>query len=149
MAYYSGTTDDIGRILKTLKIGEGTLDELLKSDVEAIQKDIDTKIDASLSNLYYTPLQQITRSGVTKFPDPIVYIAKRLVAADLILNSQVNVDTNVATTAQTIAAKVEKELFELGSKTVGSKKLDGQRVKTRIRFAPPNIFPSAEPLAPV
>jgi len=143
--YYSGTIDDLKRILKTLNIGSGTLDDLQTTNVEASQADIDQKIDSFLSNIYYTPLKQIVRSGVTKYPDPIPEIARRMVCADLILNTLVDIDTSVVGTAQGVIADARRELFELGSKLVGSTRLEGQREKTRNHFVPPGIAPASDP----
>jgi len=146
MAYYSGTLDEIKLVLRSLGIGEGTLDSLSPDQVYESQAYIDGQIDSILSEVYYVPLREITRSGVTKYPDPIPHIARRMVAADLIINTMTDVDQNVVQTAQNVDTDERNTMYEFASQTIGSRKLAGQLEKTRNHFAPPGIFPGPNPV---
>ena len=146
MAYYSGSVSDIKVVLRTLNIGSGTLDNLDEIAVAESQAKVDAEIDSTLSNLYYTPLSLITRNSVSKYPDPIPYMARRLVAADLIINSLVDVNANVVQTAQNVATSERQTLFEMGAGNVGSQRLAGQVCKSRNHFQPSGIVPSIPPV---
>lgn len=146
MVYYSGTVSDIQVVLRSLAVGSGSLDALNDTQVEESQKKVDGDINAALYVIYYTPLSQITRSGLTAYPDPIPAMARRLVAADLILNTMTGVDQNVIQTAKNIAEEETRRLYELGNGLVGASRLSGQLLKARNRFAPPGVVPSPLPV---
>jgi len=146
MAYYSGTVTDVQVVLRALGIGSGTLDSINPTQVEEAQKKIDGDVNAALYVIYYTPLSQITRSGTTAYPDPIPAMTRRLVAADLILNTMTGVDQNVIQTAENIAKEERQRLYDLGSGLVGASRLSGQLLKARNRFAPAGVVPSPLPL---
>lgn len=146
MAYYSGSVSDVQVVLRSLGIGSGTLDSLSPTAVEESQKKVDGDVNAALYIIYYTPLSQITRGGQTAYPDPIPAMARRLVAADLILNTMTGIDQNVIQTAQNIAQEETRRLYDLGSGLVGASRLSGQLLKSRNRFAPPGVVPSPLPV---
>ena len=146
MVYYSGTVADIQLVLRSLSIGSGSLDSLNDTQVEESQKKVDGDINVAMYVIYYTPLIQITRNGVTAYPDPIPAMARRLVAADLILNTMTGIDQNVIQTAQNIAQEEIRRLYDLGSGIVGASRLSGQLLKARNRFTPAGIAPSPSPV---
>ncbi len=146
MAYYSGTQNEIETVLRTLGIGAGTLDDLAPDDVARSQGDIDQRINSALSMLYYTPLKLITRNGTQKYPDPIPELARRMVAADLIINTLTDVASNIIATAEAMSKESKRDLFNLANGITGANWLDGQIKKTRNHFMPPNIAPASEPI---
>ena len=144
--YYSGSVSDIQTVLRTLGVGSGSLDDLDTTDVQASQRDIDQRIDGALSNLYYVPISQVIRGGVTKFPPPLPELSRRLVASDLIINTLTDVSANITSTAEVMAKESKRDLFNLVNGVTGANRLDGQIKKTRNHFMPPNIAPAAEPM---
>jgi len=144
MAYYSGSLSEIQNVLKALGIGSGTIDDISPETVYASQADIDQRINGALSNMYDTPLVQITRDSVTKYPDPIPELARRLVASDLIINTLTDVDANVMATATVIASESKRDLFNLVTGLTGANQLAGQHRRVRNHFMPPGIAPAAE-----
>ena len=92
---------------------------------------------------------KLTRNGRSEFPDTVVYIARRLVASEIILQEFTEIEVNVSEAAKNHRARAMAELYDVGKgELVGSQRLDGQRQRTRNRFARPTTPPLAEMESP-
>jgi len=150
MAYYSGTAQEVQMFLDgVLSIGTGRAN-IPTEEVEKHQSAIDEFVNARLSSTYAVPLKQITRNGEAKYPDPIPYITKRLVAASLISTFYSGEAPNVSEQARRIR---EEALFDLESLIngtgAGTVRLEGQRLISKVRAAKPTLQPQPVPGTPV
>jgi len=147
--YYAGTWEEVVRFVKqTLSIGFGELDILHPEEVEKFMSDTDEEINSLLSQIYYVPLKKVYNGKEWVYPDPIPHVAKVLTAVNLVqvYYKDVNLSENSA-----LRALKEEAYFKLNALvndiSSGSRRLRGQKLKARIRFASPSVIPSKPPTA--
>lgn len=147
MPFYSGDIANIKKLIRQVSIGTGRADEITQATVEEFQVEIDSLINSRLSPLFTCPLIQITRDGVTKFPDPIPAIAARWVAAEIVLRAYTEVSPQESNAAKVWRERSLAELDEFcdGAQT-GTRDLEAQIRRSRNHFAPPTIVPKTVPL---
>lgn len=106
----------------------------------------DDLINAKLSAVYYTPLTQIVRSGVTQYPPPIEFIATNLAAGYMVEALYSRIEPSISDAGKVHKENALQELDELvKGDLVGSYTLDGQTRKARNPFANPNACPLPPP----
>jgi len=141
--FYSGTGENIERILNMIEIGGGRLASLTDEDLAIYQEEVDRLINSRLSPYYAVPLAKDIGGF---FPFPIPFIAARIVAADIIHNEFTEIEANKSEAALTMKRNALDELDRLtmGARA-GTQRLEGQRVKSRDRFPRPTIIPLTQP----
>ncbi len=103
-------------------------------------------INARLSATYYTPFRQVVRNGITKYPDPIEFLATKIAAGYMVESVYSRIEPQVSDAGKVHKDEALAELDELaGSLLVGSYVLDGQTRKARNFFVNPNAAPLQEP----
>lgn len=143
--FYSGSKENIERILTMIDIGSGRLASLRDEQLRPYQKEADRIINARLNPFYAVPLQKDI-SGF--YPEPIPYIAARIVSADVIHNEFTEIDANASEAAMTMKNNALLELDRMCNGLLQPTQiLTGQRRKSRNRFARPTIAPLSEPPA--
>lgn len=106
----------------------------------------DSIINSKLSPVCVTPLRQITRNGVTGFPDPIEFIATQLAAGYMVESIYSRVEPETSESGKTHKDNALKYIEDLaGGMLIGSIRLDGQTLKTRNSFANPSVVPLDPP----
>lgn len=142
-SFYSGTGENIERILTMLEIGGGRLASLTDEDLAIYQEEVDRLINSRLSSYYATPL---AKNVDGYYPFPIPWIAARLVAADIIHNEFTEIEANKSEAAATMKKNALDELDRLTMGVMrGTQTLVGQREKSRNRFARPTVIPQPSP----
>ena len=140
--FYSGSIENIRRVVDALTIGSGKKASFGESTCEIYQEEVDQLIDSRLSAYYATPL--VKETDTTYYPAPIPYIASRLCAANIVLVELADID---AATSQYAEAAKNAALDELDRLTqgifAGSQRLSGQRIRTRSRVVNTGIVPLA------
>ena len=150
MEYYSGVLADIQAFLgEILTVGTGEADLLTEGICNKHQKGVDDRINSVLSTTVAVPIIKITRAEVTKYPDPIPFIAIRMVIASLIATYFKDVQPNDSARAKSLG---EEAIFDLNDLInglgAGSRRLEGQKLIAKNRFIPSHIAPVPIPGAP-
>lgn len=141
--FYSGSIENIERILRMIFIGGGRLSNVTDLDITVYQREIDRLMNDRLSPYYAVPL---AKNADDLYPEPIPFIAARLVAADVAHNEFTEIEANESKAATTFKQNALAELDRLTMAVLaGSQKLEGQRELSRLRFARPTIVPLAAP----
>jgi len=150
MAEYYSNLSDIQELLGgILNIGTG-LTNISVERVEIHQKLVDEIINSRLESVYAVPLKKIKRNGVTKYPDPIPSIANRLVVASLIDTYYTGETPNISQAGKRLKEEATFDLTSLcNGIAVGTIRLEGQRLKAKVRFARPTIQIQPAPGSPV
>lgn len=130
---------------RNIEVSSGIAATMRSDQLGQFIAEADQIIDSRLSALFYTPLRQIVRSGVTKYPDPIPYIASRLAAGLAVRAVYSRIDPKVSENAEAHIKDAMKELDDLASGLAGGRFLDGQTRKARNAFVNPNIAPKDPP----
>lgn len=144
--YYSGTLENLERVLRMVNLEGGRLSNVGEDEVRVYQAEVDRLINRRLSPYYAVPLAKLVDD---RWPDPIPFIAARLVAADIIHNEFTEIEANQSAAAQTMKQNALSELDRLTMGFLaGAQRLEGQRFKSRNRFARPSITPLSTPPDP-
>lgn len=140
------TVSKVAEYARNLEVKYGQMATITPADVQIYVDDADTYIDARLNHAYYTPLQQIVRNGVTKFPDPIPLIATKVAAAMAVRSIYSRIDPQVSTSAEQHLNDALRELNRFTEGTYqGTNRLDGQILKARNSFINPQVAPLDPP----
>jgi len=146
--YYSGNLDNIERILTMIDIGTGRLSSLTPEQLRIYRKEADRVIDSRLSPFYAVPLVKEYATGL--YPEPVPFIAARIVAADVIHNEFTEIDAASSEAATTMKNNALLELDRLADGILrATQLLPGQRRKSGVHFACPGITPRPEPPKPL
>ena len=146
MAYYSGSVADVKYVMKAVGIGTSREDSITETDVAEYQKRADTVINSRLSGSYYLPLRQLVEDSVTKFPDPIPYVAQLLTACLIYRAFYTEMEPNMSTSIEAYQKQVDAELAGIVTGAgVGANILRGQRLMARNHFQNPRIAPAENP----
>jgi hypothetical protein len=140
------TVAKVAEYARNLEVKYGQMSTITADDVQIYVNDADTYLDARLNHAYYTPLQQITRGGVTKYPDPIPLIATKVAAAMAVRSIYSRIDPQVSTSAEQHLNDALRELNRFTEGTYqGTNRLDGQVLKARNFFINPQVAPLDPP----
>lgn len=146
--FYSGQISDIEELMRHVGIGDTKVDAIPENSVERYQGEIDDIINTTLRPHIEVPLRKVTRNGNTDFPAEIKFIARRLVAAEVILNEMTEVDSNSSRSAEDMKRKAMRSLYQyVNGPLVGSHIMDGQEPRARNQYARPTT-PPREPEPP-
>lgn len=138
--YYSGSIDNIRRVVDMISVGEGKAKSFTESVCKIYQKEVDTIIDSRLRPFYAVPLVKLTETD--QWPEPIPYIASRLVAANIILVEFTEIDANESEAAEAMRNAALDELDRLTEGLFnGEQVLPGQRKRAGMAFVSPGITP--------
>lgn len=144
MAIYT-TTIKVANAARNILIGTGRAETMSAEKAEEFIVWAESEINHRLSPVVATPLNTITRNGVTKYPDPIEHIATQMAAGFMVESVYSRIEPQVSD-----AGKVHKDnalalLKDISDGVLqGSRRLDGQNHKARNSF----VNPSAAPLEP-
>ncbi len=134
------TTANVQAMAKNLELSGDTIKTSMFTniDINSFLAFADSVIDSNLSAVYFTPLQQITRGGGLKYPDPIPFIATCLAAGWMVESVYSRIDPQISD-----AGKVHKEkaIQELEAFVLRSRRLDGQIHRNQNSFINPQIAP--------
>lgn len=130
---------------RNIEVSSGKAATMHSDQMAIFIAEADQIIDSRLGVLFYTPLRQITRDSVTKYPDPITYIATRLAASLAVTAVYSRVESRVSDNAKAHYEDAMKELDELCAGLAGGRHLDGQTRKARNFFVNPDIAPKEPP----
>lgn len=129
---------------------EGRVAALTGSELDQFIAEADEVINSKLSALFFTPLQTITRDNVTKYPDPVPYIATRIAAALAVITIYSRIDPQQSENARTHFENALRELDDMYQGAVmGSRRLDGQKLKAKTPFLNPYAAPLEPPKGPL
>ena len=140
---YAGDSNGVQRVARNIVIGGGgRLENIKGSDAADFIRDADEVINSKLSDVYLTPLRQITRDGDTFFPHPVPNIARRIAAALMVQTIYSEVDQNVTAYAEKFGAQAMAQL-EAHSFGIlrGGLHLEGQIPFAKNNFANPRVVP--------
>jgi hypothetical protein len=144
MAYT--TVAKVAENARNLEVKFGQLSTITEVDVQIYVDDANTVVDGRLSHAYYTPLTQITRGGVTKYPDPIPIIATKIAAAMAVRSIYSRIDPQTSASAEQHFNDALRELNRYTEGTFqGNNRLDGQTLKARNSFINPYVAPLDPP----
>ena len=103
-------------------------------------------IDSALSAICYTPLRQITRNNVTFYPAPIPMVATRLAAALMVRAVYGRIEPQASELADKHFEDGMNQLKEFtDGLLIGTRRIEGQDLKTRSNFANPYSAPLSPP----
>ncbi len=120
------------------------------ADIQQFLDEADSIINSKLSALYYTPLITITRSNDTHYPDPIPYIATRISAGLAVRANYSRIEPTVSENAEAHLKDALRELDDLYNGVyMGSRRLDGQKLKAKTAFLNPYSAPLEQPKGPI
>ena len=145
MGLYTNT-EKVANAARNIAIGTGRAQTLSSNDAESFIVWAESEMNSRMSAVVITPLNTITRSGVTKYPDPIEHIATQLAAGYMVESVFSRIEPQMSE-----SGKVHKEnaltlLNEICNGVLqGSRRLDGQRHKARNFFVNPNAAPLEPP----
>jgi len=146
--YYSGTVNDIKKILSAMDIGEGKLARFGEEQVACYQEIVDRDIDDIVGELYHVPLLRINQKqpdGTTKkiIPGSIKMAAMWWTAGLILKNQFQQLGTNATDQSEQYITKARRDIYAIIRKTHS---LYGQRRKSNIsRTLPPGMQPSSFP----
>lgn len=145
--YYSGSWEDIRNICRSLKIGDGKLSKITQELVNSFQEMVDREIDASLNNLYWTPIVAYNvkmPDGVTRsvFPGDLRRLARYWSAGLLLLAEFQGNEPNVSDSAQNYVEESKKQLYTMMR---FNHRLEGQEMKSTLRTMYPTFQPPLPP----
>jgi hypothetical protein len=145
MAVYT-TTTKVANIARNIEINTGRASTLTPTQATDFLDWADDVINSRLSALYYTPLRQITRTGVTRYPAPIEHIASNLAAGYMVESIYSRIDPQVSDAGKAHKENALMELDEICNGILtGSRRIEGQTTKARNSFANPNVIPLEPP----
>lgn len=141
MAYT--TLNKLKNYARSIEIQDGALTATLNSsDANDFLSDADTIIDSKLSTVYFTPLRQITRGGVTYYPNPIPVIATKIAAYLAIRSVHSRIEPRKSEAAESNYNDAINELDRLADgEYVGTRRLEGQTMRAKNYFINPYIAP--------
>lgn len=146
MSYYSGTQADVTLMMRTVGVGTGREDLLDPDDLEGYQKRADTIINSRLSGSYHTPLREVTVDSITKYPDPIPYLAQIFVTLIIYRSVFTEIEPNMSQAVDALQAEVDAQIAGLiDGAAIGSNILRGQRLTARNHFQNPRVAPRENP----
>ena len=144
MAYTD--VDKVAEYARNLDVRNGELAAITPAQLQVYVDDADTIVNARLVHAYYVPLKQITRSGVTKYPDPIPLIATKIAAANACRSVFSRIDPQASAVAEQHLTDAMRELDKFTNGTFqGSNRLEGQIMKARNFFVNPYVAPLDPP----
>lgn len=154
--YYSsspGTGSDaiagIKILVQQIGIGDTKLDTITVAQVEYLQREVDAKINSILDATYEVPLVKVVSTGGSSdFPEEIKYVARRLVASELVLQTYTEIEPNVSKAAVNTRERAMEDLFSLVRGVAGGQRIQGQRIRARNRFIRPPVYPLDPPDSP-
>ena len=140
--FYSGTVDNIRRVVDMLSIGEGRKSSFSEQTCKIYQEEADRIINGRMRSYCATPLVKVSDS---KYPAPIPFIAARITAANIVLSEFSEIDANESEAATGMRDAALDQLDRLTVGLIGgTQRLIGQRIKTRNRFVSPGAAPQYE-----
>ena len=146
--YYSGTVDDIKKILAAMDIGEGKLARFGEEQVACYQETVDRNIDDILGELYHVPLLYVNQcqpDGTTKkiIPGSVRMAAQWWVAGLILKNQFQQLAQNSTDQSEQYIQKARRDIYAIIRYT---HRLYGQRRKSHIsRTLPPGMQPPSFP----
>ena len=144
MSYTVSAT--VANAARNISISSGTNATLTDSQATQFITEADQIINSKLGTVYFTPLTKITRSNVSKYPDPIPYIATRIAASLMVRAIFSRIDPQVSESAE---AHLKDALRELDDLYMGvnmpSRRLEGQLLKSKNNFLNPYSGPLEQP----
>jgi len=148
--HYSGTINDIKKILSAMDIGEGKLARFGEEQVAFYQETVDRAIDDILGELYHVPLLYINQKqpdGTEKkiIPGSIKMAAQWWTAGLILKNQFQQLGTNTTDQSEQYITKARRDIYDIKRFT---HRLYGQRRKSNIsRTLPPGMQPPSFPEA--
>jgi hypothetical protein len=140
------TVEKATEYARNLEVSYGKASVMSPTQLETYIADADTIINAHLSHAYFTPLKVIVREGVTKYPDPIPFIATKIAAAMAVRSVYSRIDAQVSQNADAHLNDAIRELSRFSDgQFQGSNRLDGQTLKARNFFINPYVAPLDPP----
>lgn len=140
------TIDKIANAARNIEITTGRAATMTSDQAQDFLQWAESVINSRLSATYYTPLRQIVRNGVTKYPDPIEFLTTKIAAGYMVESVYSRIEPQVSDAGKAHKEEALTELDELaGSSLVGSYVLDGQIRKARNFFVNPNAAPLEQP----
>jgi len=146
--YYSGTVDDIKKILSAMDIGEGKLARFGEEQVACFQEMVDRNIDDILGELYWVPLLYINQcqpDGTTKkvIPGSVKMTAQYWVAGLILKDQFQQLGSNTTDQAEQYITKARRDIYAI---IRYNHRLYGQRRKSNLsRTLPPGMQPPSIP----
>ena len=146
VGFYSGTYEDIKKLIAVLNVGTGKLDTINTDIVNYYQEMVDREIDGILEQSYHVPLvtfRQKQPDDSTKdiFAGNIVSLARQWTAGRLITNEFQNVSVNSSETATTYMDASKEEVFKI---VKYNRRIRGIKKKHNLPSAPPTLMPGYE-----
>jgi hypothetical protein len=148
--YYSGTVEDIKKILSAMDIGSGKLAKFGEEQVACYQEVVDRAIDDIVGELYHVPLLYMNQKqpdGTTKkvIPGSIKMSAMWWTAGLILKNQFQQLGSNTTDQSEQYIAKARRDIYAAARKTHS---LYGQQRKSNMsRTMPPGMQPSSFPEA--
>lgn len=140
------TVDKVAEYARNLEVKYGQNSTITPQDVQIYVDDADTVVNGRLSHAYYVPLQQVTRNNITKYPDPIPFIATKVAAAMAVRAIYSRIDPQTSASAEQHLNDSLRELNRYTEGTFqGNNRLEGQTLKARNSFINPYIAPLDPP----
>ena len=131
---------------KNIEIHNGKTATMTDQDAQIFLDWADDVINSKLSVVCTTPLRQITRNSVTRYPAPIEYIATELAAGWMVESVYARIEPQVSDSGKAHKDNALAQLDELcNGLLLGSRRLEGQDLKTRNSFVNPYVAPLEPP----
>jgi len=126
--YYSDPDSDIILLARQLGIGGKQADALNLEKLQKYKQDVDNILNSRMSALYRTPFVKTFAAGVSPWPNPIQFIAQRLVLRYLLADVYSEVEPNASSNIATQATIAEEHLKRILSREF---LLLGQKLRSR------------------
>lgn len=146
--YYSGSWENIRRIVKVLNIDEGKMANLSQEDVNAYQESVDRYIDGILEQVYHVPIRAMNRvqpDGETRrvFPGDLVQAAMYWTAGLLLQSEFQQMSQNMSDQVQGYIENAKQQIHSLRAY---DHRMHGQELKSHVsRTLPANMQPARWP----
>ena len=139
--YYADPDSEIVLLARQIGIGGKKADAVRIEQLEKYKRDVNNLIDSKLRGLYRVPLNQMGR-GNNPWPNPIQYIAQRLVVRNLVNDIYTQVEPNASANASQNGVLAMMELNTIVNKETI---LEGQRQRPRNYGSNPYTEPLYNP----
>ena len=110
--FYSDPDSDIVLIARQLGIGGAKADALSLENLQKYKQDVDNLINSKASALYRTPFRKV-QAGSNPWPDPIQFIAQRLVLRYILTDVYSEVEPNASSNIANQATIAEGKFSEV------------------------------------
>lgn len=145
MSLYT-TVDKVANAARNIEIQFGRTATVTPDKCNDFLDWADDILNSRLSALYVVPLQHITRNGKTFYPFPIEHIATHICAGLLVESIFSRIEPVLSDAGKLHREQALSELDEICNGTlVGSRRLEGQKLKARNSFVNPAVAPLEPP----